>query len=1347
MGGLTSALNIAKNAILAFQTATQVISHNISNLNNEAYCRQKVVETTYPPAPSPVGPIGMGVKIEEIKRYFDEFLERNINLKLTDLGMFSAEETGLNILESLFNDTGDTGLSSILRSFWDSWQVLSDHPENVAARTQIIENGKLITEALKTKFQGLKDLLNQIGLKLKTIVDTINNLSDQIAKLNFQIVGQEAGGKSANDLRDQRDKLVAELSKLTSIQYFETPNGAYNIILGKGYNLVSQNKSWHLEVSGTDVYWVGNNGEKIPLSSKQVSSGELGGWLKLVEQLSDEYNYEYVSGNQIVLNKHGNPISESDNLVDDLGLLVGDTFVFTGKDHFGNTIRGSFTVESTSTVKDLLTAIESAYNFTVKAYIKDGRLFIEDEFSGPGYLEFSFTQTPHNISFGTFDDPAYQRRVESINLAGKLKLFGEELVRAVNELHVQGVGLTFFTKELEGTYTANKYIKELPYYLDLKRNGFFYLWVKDPSGKITPIKVQLNLQADATLNDLVTQINQAISQAGFNSTDPKNYEIRAIIRKGHLVFQAKDGYSFAFSNDTSGILLSTGINLFFVGSDPADIQVNPLLVQHPEFLSSGRMDVESYRSEKPFFGDFISKNPVSPSQTFQVDKVFLRVFNKTGEKYTVPPIALYEGILEGNGPAANFTIEIKDANGNTLKTIPVDITNKTLSWDDVREIVNKDGSLRMTIQEDITGQKHFKLELTQNAPPGSAYIDISYSTYPGIKYYLKWNNQIKAYEVVVDDNPSDTNYPDLKTITQMIDKLPFIRSYIDADNHLVMKLEPDQTDVYGFEIGERFYGTDKNNPSQSFITFLRDQNMLIPSFRSDGNNINFINSGLSRLVKPDYYTGDANLNVDTTTTYIVKFFDKNGNLVGSQTVSGGSYSDLRTLIQQFDSINGLKAQIVGDKFYIALDPSETGAPQDADYFVIENVSDGSWNDFSLSDGSKAFLELPGISAYLFDEKGNPIDASEEVSPSITLDPASTLKHIIDSPPPDAFRINLTSGEDMFQLLREINAPENAKYALSARFDGNGNLIIETTGLYNTKTFILKDEAPAIASILGTPQSSTLLSKDLLSLDSQNNNFYFLTDLPVSGKSFTQATFSTQTLTITLYDSSGASLTTVNITPSGNTLQDFINALSSVDADGDGIPDLSATFVPVGIYDPSNPSLNNYKILISINDKDFTQGTSSTHISFFTINSTASDFISYLRLHKFVGNKSNPQKTRLNGLINTLLGYHINRGDNRTAQKIADLSSEAREKLNMSTLEDYYSSMIGEVGVATKSVKDSKNFLDDLVRQLKMIKDSISGVSLDEEMANLIKYQQAFIASAKIISTVEDMFQALINAKR
>uniref|UniRef100_A0A7V5XHE4 Flagellar hook-associated protein 1 n=1 Tax=Thermodesulfobacterium geofontis TaxID=1295609 RepID=A0A7V5XHE4_9BACT len=948
MAGLTAALNIAKNALLTFQTATQVISHNVANVSNEAYCRQKPIETTYPSSPSPAGPIGSGVKIEMIQHYFDAFLEKNINLKRTDYGLFSAEETGLTILESLFNEvTEESGLINILQNFWTAWQNLSNYPENLSARTQIIETGKLIVEALRAKFKGMQDLETQIGLKLKTIVDKINALSSQIAELNLQISAMETGGKSANDLRDQRDKLVGELSQLVSIQYFETKEGAYNIVLGKGFNLVELGRTWKLEVSGTDVYWVSTKGEKIPLTSKEVASGELGGWLRLLEQLSDEFNYEYVSGNKIVYNLFGKLISEGDRFVDDLGLSIGESFSFSGKDHFGNTISGSFTINTgNETVKDLLNTIESAFNYTVSAYIKDGRLFIEDKYRGSGELNFSITTDSIDF-FGSFDDPTYQRRVVELNLVGRLKLFGEELIKAVNELHTQGVGLVFYEKELEGAYWVNQYIKELPYFLDITKTsngsgltGFFYIWIKDPTGKITPVRVSLEgLSVNATLDDLADRINSALEEADFYN-GPTDWNVRALVRNGRLVFQAQEGYSFGFSNDTSKILLATGINIFFVGSDPANFRVNEVLVRKPELIASGKMDVSAFRSEEPLFGVFESNSRnIDLDQTFNINKIYIRLYDQKG-------------------------------------------------------------------------------------------------------------NVITFFEI-------DIGIPSLREILNELDNLPFLRAYVNAEGKMVLALEPNQTTVYGFEIGD-------DSLTNGFVDFLNSEKMYIPAFRRNGTSETRVITGFERF----------NLN--------------------------------------------------------------------------ENIEDY-------------------LSFYLFDENGNLING-------------------------EPFRINLdeiiSNDGTIFTLLQKINSYENAVYGLSSRLDRSGKLIIETTGLYNTKTFIIQDE-----------------------------------------------------------------------------LSNYIQA-------------------------PYNY-----------------------------------------------------------GFINTLKGYELKRGDNRIAQAIADSATVTRKSLNYSTLQNYYSSIVGEVGSATNSVKDSKSFLETLLSQLKSIKESISGVSLDEEMANLIKYQQAFVASAKVLTTVEDMFEALLNAKR
>ncbi len=1281
MAGLTSALNITKNALLAFQTATQVISHNVANVNNPDFSRQKVVETTYPPSPSPVGPIGSGVKIEKVMRYFDEFLERNINLKRTLYGMVSAQSQGLTILESLFNESQDTGLARIMRDFYSAWQNLANYPENLSARTQVVETGKLIAEALRSKFEGMRDLENQIALKLKSVVDEINRLSSAIADLNHQITALEAGGRTANDLRDQRDKLVGELSQYAQIQYFETKEGSYNVILGKGYNLVNLAYNWKLEVSGTTVYWVGSKGEKIPLTSREVTSGELGGWLKLLEQLSDSYNFEYVSGNKIIMNPlAGRTISESDTFAE-FGLSSG-TISFQGKDHFGKEVSGSFTISSGKTIRDFLNEVEKAFSFTVKAYIKDGRLFVEDAFRGPGKLEFSITSSPATLDFGRFDDPAFQWRLTEVNLAGKLKLFGEELIRAVNELHTQGVGLSFFTKELEGAYSANQYLKELPYYLDLKRDGSFFLWVKNEQGKILPVKIDLNLSEEATLDDLATTINNAIRDAGLNPDDPTNFDIRAIIRSGKLVIQARDGLSFAFSNDTSGILLSTGLNLFFHGTDPADFEVNPLLVQKPEFIATGRLDVSAFRSEAPFFGTYTTKSAVDPNQTFKVETIFFRPYDAQGKAYQVPPLAVYAGTFSGMELANDLNIHLKDANGNTLQTITIE-TGTSISQ--LLERLNGSQGIKAYYEEGI-----LRLELIPaNAPQGSAYFTVDEGT-SGVSHLYSWDDNVKAYRVSI--NPGATG-DTLQAILTKLDRLPFLRAYIDPFGKAVLSLEPNQTKVYGFELGETLgAGAHPSSSGDSFLIYLREKGVIPPAFRVSGTSELRLFSGIEHIFKPTLYEGVATgFTPNSSVNYTVRFYDRAGNLISSESVSGAT--TLSDLLSNFDGVAGLKARIAGDRFYIWLDPTEAGAPTNASYFVIEADDDGSLGLLKGTSGALG-LKMGELSAYLFDKEGRAIDAFD--SADGVIDPA---------------RFELFTDKPMFSLLQKINAPESAIFGLSASLDRQGRLIISKTGLYQTESFVLTDERP-------NPPTTNTLTAHVYRQDT-NTFAYISSETMNSGTQFAD-----QTITVRLLGFDGSVVATAFQSFTSPTLNDIIGWLNTLDLDRDGIEDLRARLDDQG------------KLIIEIRDKTI----GGTPIISFELQSDG-DFVPYLY------GKVHAQPTLSEGLINNLGGYELKRGDNRTAQRIADSATNPRSALNLTSLNDYYASMVGEVGNATKAVKGNQTFLEDLLRQMRAMKDSISGVSLDEEMANLVKYQQAFIATSKILTAVDEMFTALIEAKR
>ena len=102
------------------------------------------------------------------------------------------------------------------------------------------------------------------------------------------------------------------------------------------------------------------------------------------------------------------------------------------------------------------------------------------------------------------------------------------------------------------------------------------------------------------------------------------------------------------------------------------------------------------------------------------------------------------------------------------------------------------------------------------------------------------------------------------------------------------------------------------------------------------------------------------------------------------------------------------------------------------------------------------------------------------------------------------------------------------------------------------------------------------------------------------------------------------------------------------------------------------------------------------------------------------------------------------GDNGIAIKISQLQFKKSMDDGKSTMEEFFLQNVGSIGVMTGKAEIEKEQSSGILNQAKTIKDRITGVSLDEEAANLVKYQHAYQASAKVIQAAEEMFRTLIN---
>jgi len=293
MSGIGMILNIAATALNAQQNGIGVTAHNIANVNTEGYSRQRAVLDARQPGLYGGLVMGRGVEVETVSQYSDKLIENRLMQEESNMSSASEMEKYMQVMEGLFNENSDTGISTMLSDFWNGWYDISNNPSGASERILLYEHSSLITE----QFNTLASDLNQIETDLTNAVSTglgeINDITNEIAHLNDQIVGMEASG-SANDLKDKRNTLVSELNEYLDIKSFEQSNGSLTIVSAKGCTLVQGGSNYELEMGGTNgdrVIWQNSSGSDVDVTN-YISNGKLGGWLDTRDEVVAKYQLD-----------------------------------------------------------------------------------------------------------------------------------------------------------------------------------------------------------------------------------------------------------------------------------------------------------------------------------------------------------------------------------------------------------------------------------------------------------------------------------------------------------------------------------------------------------------------------------------------------------------------------------------------------------------------------------------------------------------------------------------------------------------------------------------------------------------------------------------------------------------------------------------------------------------------------------------------------------------------------------------------------------------------------------------------------------------------------------------------
>ncbi|SDO37431.1 flagellar hook-associated protein FlgK [Alkalicoccus daliensis] len=282
-----SGLETAKRALHTNQQALQTVGHNIANANTKGYSRQRVNFTQTEAFPRPgfnqpgiPGQMGTGVKAGEIQRVRESFLDIQFRQENHKNGYWNSRLDALTKMEDIMNEPTADGIAQTMDRFWQSMQDLSVNPEDAGARSVVRQRGIALAETINTSYASIqaiqKDYQNELGVKQTSM----NSILRQIDSLNKQIASVEPHGYLPNDLYDQRDTLVDELSSFMNIRVDRVPSGGMAKDMADGkYTITALDKNGSpLQVNGENVVLVnGSNltATQVSLNYSASESGEL----------------------------------------------------------------------------------------------------------------------------------------------------------------------------------------------------------------------------------------------------------------------------------------------------------------------------------------------------------------------------------------------------------------------------------------------------------------------------------------------------------------------------------------------------------------------------------------------------------------------------------------------------------------------------------------------------------------------------------------------------------------------------------------------------------------------------------------------------------------------------------------------------------------------------------------------------------------------------------------------------------------------------------------------------------------------------------------------------------------
>ncbi|MBI6920417.1 flagellar hook-associated protein FlgK [Pseudomonas monteilii] len=280
---MASLINIGMSGLGAAQSGMYTLGNNIANADVESYSRQQNVQKTK--GGQQVGQvfIGTGTTLADVRRVYNAFIENQLR---TTTSLSSEASSYLDQITPLDTSlsSSDTGITAALKTFFTAMQDAAAKPAEDSSRQLLLSSAQSLAKRFNTLSSQLNQQLSNVNSNMAGIADQVNNLTKTIAELNTQITRVGATAGQPNDLLDQRDGAVRELSKLIGTDVVER-EGNYDIYLKNGQALVLGNTTQTLGVEPsaadpTRSSLILNRGSTKMDITSSATGGELGGLIR-----------------------------------------------------------------------------------------------------------------------------------------------------------------------------------------------------------------------------------------------------------------------------------------------------------------------------------------------------------------------------------------------------------------------------------------------------------------------------------------------------------------------------------------------------------------------------------------------------------------------------------------------------------------------------------------------------------------------------------------------------------------------------------------------------------------------------------------------------------------------------------------------------------------------------------------------------------------------------------------------------------------------------------------------------------------------------------------------------------